>query len=171
MRKPKRNTQIKVAVDDWFAKNYQALKESISMASAFDEDAFHEAYLILISKSDIQPIMAEFRALFLTTYKAITKRQFNESYLLCHPDELFFTLLPDSLNDDEPAQDSGKLAKTIASYIQCTFNELQKAVWNMRLQGYSIVNTADALGIKASQVNEEYQSVKSKTKASFAMAL
>lgn len=162
---------MKVAVDDWFAKNYQTLKDSVSMASAFDEDAFHEAYLILISKSDIQPIMAEFRSLFLKTHKAITKRQFNESYLLYHPDELFFTLLPDTLNEEEPTPDYGKLAKTIATYIQCTFSELQRSVWNMRLQGYSIVNTADALGIKTSQVTEVFQSVKSKTQARFAMAL
>lgn len=44
MSRLKRNTQIRVAVDDWFAKNYKLLKESISVSSELDEDAFHEAY-------------------------------------------------------------------------------------------------------------------------------
>lgn len=171
MSRLKRNTQIRVAVDDWFAKNYKLLKESISVSSELDEDAFHEAYLVLISKKDIQPIMAEFRKLFLMTYKAITKKQFSENYILCHPDELFFTLLPEAPEEDQERPDYEKLAKTIAVYIHSTFSELQRAVWNMRVQGYSIANTADALGLKTSQFNEVCQSVNSKTKARFALAL
>jgi DNA-directed RNA polymerase specialized sigma24 family protein len=170
MTKPKRNAPVKVAFDDWFSRNYQALKNSMKAQSEFNEDAFHDAYLYVISSKAIQPQSEEFRREFIIAYNALSKKHFSDSFVLCHPDEIFFALLPDSSNDEIPAADYTQ-AKTISSFIHATFSDLQETIFQMRVKGVSIRNTADALGLNTTQVKDIYQSVQSKTQARFAMAL
>ncbi len=171
MTKPKRNTPVKVAFDDWFSRNYKALKNSMKAQSAFNEDAFHEAYLYVISSKAIQPKSEEFRREFLVAYNTLSKKQLSDSFVLCHPDEVFFAMLPDHSLNETPEKDYTQLVKTISSFIHATFSELHETIFHMRVKGVSIRNTADALGLNTSQVKDIYQSVQRRTQARFVLAL
>lgn len=168
----KRNLDKEIsAFDKWFIENYSRLKESISLKSLLDEDAFHEAYLAVITNSKLSENMIDFRKVFLTTYRTISRRSLNESYTVCHPNELFFTLLPDTDVEDEPKKDLSRLVATIRGFIKNTFTPLQKDIWQMRLQGYSIKDTADSFGISNGQVMTEINIVRSRTCEQFACVI
>lgn len=92
---PKRNLNEKMAFDKWFVMNYSRLKEKIGLGSIFDADAFHDAYLTLATSKDLPSVAEDYSKIFLTTYRKVSRRALNECYTICHPDELFFTLLPD----------------------------------------------------------------------------
>lgn len=171
MTKPKRNAPVKVAFDDWFSRNYQALKNCMKAHPSFNEDAFHEAYLYVVSSKAMQPNSDEFRSEFLRAYNTLSKKHISDSFVLCHPDEIFFALLPDIPLDEIPAKDYTQLAKTISSFIHATFSELHETIFQMRVKGVSIRNTADALGLNTTQVKDIYQSVQRRTQARFALAL
>lgn len=168
---PKRNNKEKMAFDDWFVMNYARLKESIGLMSVFDDDAFHEAYLTIVTSKSLSPASSDFRKLFLSTYRQISRHNLNESYTVCHPDELFFTLLPDTVEEEEPEKDHASLAKTICSFIRNTFSMVQLSVWEMRMQGYSIRDTADCLNLKECQVKEYESIVSCQTRKQFAYAI
>ena len=38
-------TDISAKFDAWFAKEYDRMRERLSLSSRFDEDAFHDAYI------------------------------------------------------------------------------------------------------------------------------
>lgn len=169
---PKRNiSKEKSAFDKWFIENYSRLKESVSLMSLFDEDAFHEAYLVVISSKELKSGISDYRKVFLTTYKAISRRSINECYTICHPDELFFTLLPDSEVEEAPQRDFYGLARTISSFIHNTFTATQEAIWKMRLQGYSLQDTADSFGMSRQQVVDNVNTIASRTSRQFAYAM
>lgn len=168
---PKRNNKEKMAFDDWFVMNYARLKESVSLISIFDEDAFHEAYLTIVTSKSLSDIVKDYRKMFLSAYRQISRRSLNECYTISHPDELFFTLLPDTVEDEEPEKDYTKLAHTINSYILHRFSPAQSQVWQMRLQGYSIRDTADCLNLNERQVKECENVVLSQTRKQFAYAI
>ncbi len=169
---PKRNiSKEKSAFDKWFIENYSRLKESVSLMSLFDEDAFHEAYLVVISSKELKSGLSDYRKVFLTTYKTISRRSINECYTICHPDELFFTLLPDTEVKEAPQRDFSGLARTIRSFIHNTFSATQEAIWQMRLQGYSLQDTADSFGMSRQQVVDNVNTIASRTSKQFAYAM
>lgn len=168
---PKRNNKDKMAFDDWFVMNYARLKESIGLKSVFDEDAFHEAYITIVTSKSLSAASSDYRKMFLTTYRQISRRSLNEAYTVCHPDELFFTLLPDTVEEEEPEKDLSRLAKSICSFIRNTFSMVQLTVWEMRMQGYSIRDTADSLNLKKRQVKEYENMVLCQTRKQLAYAI
>lgn len=169
---PKRNiSKEKSAFDKWFIENYSRLKESVSLMRLFDEDAFHEAYLVVISSKELKSGLSDYRKVFLTTYKTISRRSINECYTICHPDELFFTLLPDTEVEEAPQRDFSGLARTIRSFIHNTFSATQEAIWQMRLQGYSLQDTADSFGMSRQQVVDNVNTIASRTSKQFAYAM
>lgn len=168
---PKRNKAVRVAFDDWFVRNYQTLKNRISTSSELDEDAFHEAYLAVVTSKNKCEDITELRNTFLIAYSEHTKKHIHESYVVCHPDVLFFTLLPDTPEDETPKTNFSSLAIKVSKFIQATFTEMQIAIWQMRIQGISIVNTADSLGLKPVEVRQEYNQVLTRTQRRFALSL
>lgn len=169
---PKRNTsKEKPAFDKWFLENYSRLKEMVSLKSILDEDAFHEAYLVIVTDKSMSASSKDFRKIFLTAYKAITKRSLSENYRVCFPDELFFAMLPTPEIEDEPKIDTTALASEIRSYIHNTFTAVQKSIFTMRVQGYSIRETADTFGINNDQVKDEVRNITCRTRERFAYAI
>lgn len=77
-----------MAFDDWFVMNYARLKESIGLMSVFDDDAFHEAYLTIVTSKSLPATASGYRKIFLTTYRQISRHNLNESYTISHPDDL-----------------------------------------------------------------------------------
>lgn len=168
---PKRNDKEKLALNEWFIQNYSKLKETVRLISVLDEDMFHDAYLTIVTKKSSEIKLGDLSSLFVRTYKSIIKRRVSENYTLCRPDEVFFELLSEPVDDEPQETDHVSLAKVIAKYISSTFSIEQKAVWQMRLQGFSVVNTADALGLRKSEVTEMEKTVRERTKCRFAMAI
>ncbi len=164
---PKRNDS-KIAFDKWFILNYSQLKEKIGLVSIFDNDAFHDAYLILATSKDLPPVAEDYSKIFLTAYRKASRRALNECYTICHPDELFFTLLPDT---SEEEKDIAGLVKTIGKFILNTFTSTQQTVFKMRVQGFSIKDTADSLNLNDWQVRESMDAVVCRTRKQFAYAI
>lgn len=168
---PKRNNKEKMAFDDWFVMNYSRLKESIGLMSVFDDDAFHEAYLTIVTSKSLPATASGYHKIFLTTYRQISRHNLNESYTISHPDDRFFTLLSDTVEEEEPKRDRAGLVRSICTFIRSTFSTAQLSVWEMRMQGYSIRDTADCLNLKERQVKEYESIVSCQTRKQFAFAI
>lgn len=163
---------FKAAFDKWFVENYSKLKEHISIAGAIDNDAFHEAYLSIATNKKLSSKDADFRKLFLSTYRIISRRAINECYVVCHPEEVFFSLLPETEETEEVEEkDNSKLANMISSFILNTFTKTQQSVFKMRLQGFSIKDTADSLDLNDRQVKESINEVVHRTRTQFAFSI
>lgn len=167
---PKRNLNEKMAFDKWFVMNYSRLKEKIGLVSIFDADAFHDTYLTLATSKDLPSVAEDYSKIFLTTYRKVSRRALNECYTICHPDELFFTLLPD-IEEEKEEKDLTSLVKNIGKFILNTFTSTQQTVFQMRLQGFSIRDTADSLNLNDRQVRENMDDVICRTRKQFAFAI
>lgn len=162
---------IRAAFDEWFIKNYSRLKEYISISGILDDDAFHEAYLSIATDTKLSEKDVDFRKLFLSIYKQATRRTMNESYVICHPDELFFTLLPDTEDEIEESKGKTYLIKTIQTFISSTFTKAQQSVFRMRVQGFSIRDTADCFNLNDRQVKETMNDIVCRTREQFVYAM
>ncbi len=162
---------VREVFDQWFMANYSILKECISLSGYFDEDAFHEAYLVIATDKNIVVNAKDFRKMFMSTYRAASRHTLNESFIVCHPDDLFFSLLPETGEAENPPKDYDSLAKEIVNFIRSTFPVIQQSVLQMRVDGYSLRDTADTLNIPERQVKDDINAVVCRTREQFAYAM
>ena len=160
----------KAVFNQWFMANYAILKEYISLSGYFDEDAFHEAYLVVVTDKEMTANAKDFRKMFLSTYKAVSRHTLNESYIVCHPDDLFFAMLPEAVGAETTPKEYDSLAKEIVNFIRSTFPVIQQSILQMRVQGYSLKDTADTLNIPERQVKTDMNAVVCRTREQFAYA-
>jgi len=166
--------QMTAVFDGWFAKNYNRLKESLSLSGAFDEDAFHDAYISIHNQFKGQT--DDPRQMFVKEYNRISRKHISEDYILLNPDELFFSLLPDrdTQTDTEPQEqpDKGRLVYSIKQYIRMTYPPVLVTIWECRcVQGMSLNDCKDLSGLSYQKVKSGINSINLGVRQHFAHAL
>lgn len=159
----------------WISENALRLRQSLSITAPFDEDAFQDAYLTLAGENRRQDEGATFERAFVGAYRKATRQAQRETFTTCHPDDLFFTLIPTAeeteATDSEAERMAATLAKTIKSHIQATYSRAEVAIWEMRMLGNSIRDIADTLGLSRTTADRTIQRIAEQTRAQFAYAI
>lgn len=166
--------QMTAVFDGWFAEHYSRLKESLSLSGAFDEDAFHDAYISIRKKFKGQT--DDLRQMFVKEYNRISRKHISEDYVLLNPDELFFTLLPDrdTQTETEPQEqsDKGRLVYSIKQYIRKTYPPVLITVWECRfIKGLSLSDCKELSGLSYQKVKSGINSINLGVRQRFAHAL
>ena len=72
-------TEISAKFDAWFAKEYDRMRERLSLSSRFDEDAFHDAYISTRKRfKESLDRLPNFALLFTSEYRRFN-RQSNQN--------------------------------------------------------------------------------------------
>lgn len=139
--------------DEWIAKEYNRLRERLSMLGVFDEDAFHDAY-ISVKTEACKPHRAigDFTDIFKREYKRISKRNVSEAFVSFNPDERFFTMLAD--NSQEEVRQAGrerkrdKLANDIRRHVRDTYKPQFVLLFDTHIiRGASLTDTMAITGM------------------------
>lgn len=91
-------------INTWISQNANRLRQKINAYNSLDEDAFQDAYITLVQNFKMPASSKTFETAFFKAYRDITHKAINESYIVNHPSELFFTLLPSNDEDELPAK-------------------------------------------------------------------
>ena len=141
------NNQITGKVDYWFAKNYDILKEHISLRWPLDEDSYHEAYL----KTREAPIDIEnIQKVFFNNYQSIRKRNIAMGFVFFNPNELFFNMLPDKESETESKEqpDRSRLVYSIKQHVSVSYPPVWIAIWKCHTEkGFSIIDCQKMSGL------------------------
>ena len=86
---------MKMTFESWCEKNYYKLRERLSLQGLFDEDAYQDAYLSILSRVRKGEQILCYDKHITNAYQAYRKKHLNEGFVYVRPDELLFTLLPD----------------------------------------------------------------------------
>lgn len=162
-------TTATATLNTWIAQNAAKLRDIISSSPSFDEDAFQDAYLTLATECrEQQPSNIE-RA-FMAAYRKHTGRRISESYASSHPDDMFFTFLPDTIDEDEPQETEtpSKLVDSIRKHIRKTFSEPEATAFEMRMGGYTYRDIKDVTGLGATAFNNASGRIIAATRIAFA---
>ena len=83
-------TEISAKFDAWFAKEYNRMRERLSLSSRFDEDAFHDAYISIRKRfKESLDRLPNFALLFTAEYRRLSRQHINENFAVYYPDSLF----------------------------------------------------------------------------------
>lgn len=160
----------------WIEGYYPKILRQLQATQEVDMDAIHDAYLRMATGKlkDIPAIT--FPEAFLKEYNHFRTRNFNESFTTSHPDEIFFDLLTGNIKDPEDCDNEkeasrNSLAIKITKFIGAAFSSQEKAIWSMRLKGFSIRAIADAQGIPERRVKEVTQNITTRTQKQFSKTI
>ena len=135
-----------------------------------DEDAFQDAYLSIAVSCRRQAAGQVFEKAFLTAYQKFSRMNLCESYTVCHPDELFFTMLPEQETehaDQRIEQDRNGLARAVRAHIRAGYSPNDVAAWEMRMGGATVRDIADALGLRRTAVDSLMRRITESTRKHF----
>lgn len=156
----------------WMSENAAKLKHRLSLYSPIDEDAFQDAYLTLVEEYSTNDNYATIENTFIATYRKLSIKNLGEAFKTCHPDELFFTLLPsydtDPTEQQQEPKDHSNLVAKIQRHIRATFQRRDVMVFEMRLRGFSCRDIEDTLGIGTTAINNAIQRITAQTRLQFA---
>lgn len=156
----------------WICENAAKLKERLSLYSNIDEDAFQDAYLTLATTFSPKNDTADYETAFLKAYRKFSGKNISETYTTCHPDELFFTLIPaEETVPDEKEEDADKAQRffhRIRKHIRDTFPTTDVMAFEMKITGYSCRDISDTLGIGTTAINNATERIIAQTRLQFA---
>lgn len=171
-----KTTEIIARFDMWITERYDRLKEALSLTRAFDEDAFHDAYLSVRCGFKADLLEPDFGVLFAQAYGRISRRHISGSFALCNPKERFFDMLPDSAPGpmDEPARpsDRGNLAGRVRNYAKQRYPRMLVLVWenrNMRDMTYDDLQAMS--GLSYQRVRQAIECINSDVRRQYAHAI
>ena len=87
---------MKMTFESWCAKNYYKLRERLSLQGLFDEDAYQDAYLSILSRVRKGEQILCYDKHITNAYQAYRKKHNSEGIVYVRPDELLFTLMQDN---------------------------------------------------------------------------
>lgn len=161
-----------VSLNEWVCKNASALKQKLSLYTAFDEDAFQDAYLTLATTAETEDDHAGYEVAFIKAYRKFSGKNLSETFSTWHPDELFFSLLPSE--DAEPMEDAPeepsteKIVAKIQRHIRATFPRRDVRILELRLLGFSYRDITDTFGIGTTAINNTTNRIITQTRREFA---
>lgn len=168
-----KTTETIASFDLWISVQYDRLKEALSLTGAFDEDAFHDAYLsVRCGLPPEQTIEPDYGVLFTQAYRRISRRHISDTFAKCNCDKPFFDMLPDSapepMEEPEMQVDRHNLVRRIRNYAKQRYPRMLVLVWesrNMRdmtydelqcMSGLSYKNVKQTIGIINTDVRRSY---------------
>ena len=163
---------IAISFNEWIINNAALLKHRLSLYTALDEDAFQDAYLTLATTEDEQQNEAGYEVAFMKAYRRFSGKNISETYSTCHPDELFFSLLPSDETEpmeekqDEPTTD--RIAAKMQRFIRATFPRRDVRILELRLLGFSCRDITDTFGIGTTAINNTTNRIITQTRLQFA---
>ena len=164
-------TELTARFDAWITKEYKRLRERLSMTGAFDEDAFHDAYI------SVRPALTDesFSTAFCQAYKKISKRHVSEAFAVYNPDSLFFSQLsdraPEPMAEPEIQQDRGLLVSEIRQHVKRNYSPMYVLIWEsrtLREMSYSDISAMSGMGYK--RVKASIENINSDVRECFAYA-
>ena len=69
-----------VSLNEWICKNASALKQKLSLYTAFDEDAFQDAYLTLATTAETEDDHAGYEVAFIKAYRKFSGKNLSETF-------------------------------------------------------------------------------------------
>ena len=164
-------TELTARFDAWITKEYKRLRERLSVTGAFDEDAFHDAYISARSALTDE----SFSTAFCQAYKKISKRHVSEAFAVYNPDSLFFNQLPDRapepMAEPEIQQDRGLLVSEIRQHVKRNYSPMYVLIWesrSLRDMSYADISAMSGMGYK--RVKASIESINSDVRECFAYA-
>ena len=158
--------------DAWITKEYKRLRERLSVAGAFDEDAFHDAYISVRSALTDD----NFSTAFCQAYKKISKRHVSEAFAVYNPDSLFFNQLsdraPEPMAEPEIQQDRGQLVSDIRQHVKRNYSPMYVLIWESRTlrdMSYSDISVMSGMGYR--RVKASIDNINSDVRQCFAYAI
>ncbi len=156
----------------WICENAIRMKALLSLCRCIDEDAFQDAYLTLAETFNPKNDTADYETAFLKAYRKFSGRNLIETYTICHPDELFFTLIPAEETDPEETEKDADKAQRfinrIRKHIRDTFPTTDVMAFEMKITGYSCRDISDTLGIGTTAINNAMERIIAQTRLQFA---
>lgn len=164
---------MKMTFESWCAKNYYKLRERLSLQGLFDEDAYQDAYLSILSRVRKGEQILCYDKHITNAYQAYRKKHISEGFVYVRPDELLFTLLPD--NAPLPMEKSeGKpyyvqMVKEIKSYVKHNYSPTLVLAWETRrINLMSYVDISAFTGIAEKKVKHSIISIDADIREHFA---
>lgn len=162
--------------DAWITKEYRRLRECLSMTGAFDEDAFHDAYISVRVTLTDDCATEDFSAAFRKAYKKISKRHVSEAFAVYNPEELFFNQLsdraPEPLTEPDIRQDRDKLVSNILQHVKRNFSPMYVLIWESRTlrdMSYTDISTMSGMGYR--RVKRSIEDINCDVRQCFAYAI
>lgn len=170
-------TEMTARFDEWFSQEYHRLKERISLAGAFDEDAFHDAYLSARAEfkkpSDILPDISK---IYQAQYRRISKRHVSESFAFYNPDTPILNQIPDPdtlqerTNEERP--NHRWLVYTIRQHVKHNYPQVWVTAWeNRNILGMSYVDIRDFTGMSYAKCRTNLEAINQDVRHTFARAI
>lgn len=143
--------------DKWFSKNYDRLRTKLTAKGGFDPDTFHDTYLTCRKEVRAHNIYSErFEQLTLNTYKDIRRHHISGSYAVCHPKEVFFTLLADSHSTDDSSTHSDPettpTKKEVLRFVRNERPSVARLIFECKIIGMSVTGISAATGMTVQSV-------------------
>lgn len=165
---PKKQPEIKYTektFNEWIDGNAGRLKERVSLHCNFDEDAFQDAYLAIVT-ADEHESTSNYEANFIKAYRRFSNRNIGDGFTLCHPDELFFSMLPAEETDleDNEADIIQNTIDRIRRHIQATYSKFDVKVFELKLAGCSFRDISATLGIGTLAINNIVKRISTETR-------
>lgn len=162
--------------DAWITKEYKRLRECLSLTGAFDEDAFHDAYISVRVALTDDSATENFNTAFSQAYKKISKRHVSEAFAVYNPEDLFFNQLsdraPEPLTEPEIHQDREQLVSNIRQHVKRNFSPMYVLIWESRtLRDMSYTDISAMSGMGYRQVKSSIDSINSDVRQCFAYAI
>lgn len=167
-----RTTQLIRRFDAWIAKEYNRLREWLFVTGAFDEDAFHDAYI-----SARSALMDDnFSTAFCQAYKKTSKRYISEAFAVYHPDNLFFNQLsdraPEPPTEPDIQKDRGQLVSNIRQHVKRNFSPIYVLIWESRtLRDMSYTDLSAISGMGYRRVKNSIENINSDVRQYFTYAI
>lgn len=162
--------------DAWIEQEYKRLRERLSMTGAFDEDAFHDAYISVRVALTDDSATDKFSTAFFKTYKKISKRHVSEAFAVYNPEDLFFNQLsdraPEQMTEPEIQEEKERLACDIRQHVKRNYSPMCLLIWESRTlrdMSYSDISAMSGMGYR--RVKASIDNIKSDVRQCFAYAI
>lgn len=162
--------------DAWISKEYRRLRERLSLTGAFDEDAFHDAYISVRVALTSDTGADKFSTAFCQAYQKISKRHVSEAFAVYNPEDLFFNQLsdrtPEPMAEPEIQQGREQLVSDIRQHVKHNYSPMVVMIWESRTlrdMTYTDISAISGMGYKRVRSNIEH--INSDLRQCFAYAI
>ena len=168
-------TEISAKFDAWFAKEYDRMRERLSLSSRFDEDAFHDAYISTRKRfKESLDRLPNFALLFTAEYRRLSRQHINENFAVYYPDSLFFNMVaddtPDPMAQPDKISDKGWLVYSIKQHVKHNNPPLYVMIWESRnITGLSYRDISQVSGFSVPRVKNCIESINNDVRQHFSI--
>ncbi len=168
--------ELIIRFDAWMTQEYKRLRERLSVTGAFDEDAFHDAYISVRVALTDDSATDNFCTAFRNAYKKISKRHVSEAFAVYNPEDLFFNQLsdraPEQMTEPKIQEEKEQLACDIRQHVKRNYSPMCLLIWESRTlrdMSYSDISAMSGMGYR--RVKASIDNINSDVRQCFAYAI